>query len=85
MLVPNLADVSTASVTAALQRRLTCELSAEAHVRQLQAVGALMQQLCPAEPPLVCLVTICYSQHHNAFLQHRSTFCILLVYFYILD
>ena len=53
MLVPGLADVSTATIRAALQRVDIPALSNEAHIRHLEAVGALIQQLCPANTTLV--------------------------------
>ena len=53
MLVPGLADVSTATIRAALQRVDIPTLSDEAHVRHLEAVGALIQQLCQANTTLV--------------------------------
>ena len=53
MLVPGLADVSTASIKAALQQTETSAVSTEAHLRHLDAVGALIQQLCQAGTALV--------------------------------
>lgn len=49
MLVPGLANVATATIRAALQRVDIPALSDEAHVRHLEAVGALIQQLCQAK------------------------------------
>lgn len=49
MLVPGLANLSIASIRAALQKVNTPALSGEAHMRLLEAAGALIQQLCQAE------------------------------------
>lgn len=49
MLVPGLANVSIASIRAAVQRTATPALCAEPHMRHLEAAGALIQQLCQAE------------------------------------
>lgn len=65
MLVPGLANVSIASIRAALQRVAIPALSAEAHMRHLEAAGALIQQLCQAETTQVgfdcCCVQLQYS------------------------
>ena len=69
MLVPGLADVSTATIRAALQRVDIPALSDEAHIRHLEAVGALIQQLCQAETAPVG------SGHQNCALSMQHSAC----------
>lgn len=65
MLVPSLADVSTASIQAAVQGLQTCAMLSETPVRFLEAAGQLIQQLCQAEPPAVGLISSCAAARHH--------------------
>ena len=69
MLVPSLADVSTASIQAAVQGMETCAVSSEAPIRHLEAAGELIQRLCQAGPPAVGQTSSCAAARHRCTAQ----------------
>ena len=65
MLVPSLADVSMASIQAAVQGMETCAISSEAPIRHLEAAGELIQRLCQPGPPMVGQTSSCAAARHH--------------------